>query len=110
MPRTEFSPHLELIRNSEVDPHSGPGSRKISRTKDELVTGHNAEFHSAEPQVRIEEKTNQDLEAEIHSQYKEAKSGPDLTRRWTTVAAVATLFGSSVLFSDDDLMAPSSAR
>ena len=27
MPRTEFSPHLELIRSSEVDPQGSPGSR-----------------------------------------------------------------------------------
>ncbi len=30
IPRTEFSPHLELIRSSEVDTQQAPGSRKAS--------------------------------------------------------------------------------
>ncbi|KAL8898341.1 MAG: hypothetical protein Q9207_006750 [Kuettlingeria erythrocarpa] len=30
IPRTEFAPHLELIRSSEVDPQQAPGSRKVS--------------------------------------------------------------------------------
>ncbi|KAL8756672.1 MAG: hypothetical protein Q9184_004425 [Pyrenodesmia sp. 2 TL-2023] len=30
IPRTEFSPHLELIRSSEVDTQQAPGSRKDS--------------------------------------------------------------------------------
>ena len=32
LPRTEFSPHLELIRSSEVDPQQAPGSSRASST------------------------------------------------------------------------------
>ena len=35
MPRTEFSPHLELIRSSEVDPHAAPGS-KVDTSREAL--------------------------------------------------------------------------
>lgn len=36
IPRTEFSPHLELIRSSEVDTQRAPGSRKASSSSNAL--------------------------------------------------------------------------
>ena len=107
MPRTEFSPHLELIRTSEVDPHNGPGSRKRSAKKSETSANldHAVEVAKAKISLARGEALDQRPEGGSRSYKEEAWKSLDRTRVLTTVAAIAALFGTSVLFSDEDLVA-----
>ena len=40
IPRTEFSPHLELIRSSEVEPFTGRGASSAAQSSSTLSPGH----------------------------------------------------------------------
>lgn len=107
MPRTEFSPHLELIRTSEVDPHKGPGSGKVTKTG--LMPIPEIQINAVEMKTRVVEESYQNHGTTVKRLDREASSRHDM-RKMTTLAAVVTLLCSSILFSDEDLLASGPAR
>ena len=112
LPRTEFSPHLELIRTSEVNPHNGPGSRKRSPTEPKTSAKLVPAVEATEVEIGLAggEALDQQPEVGLRSNKGEAQRGSDRTRILSTAAAIAALFGTTVLFSDEDLVALSYAQ
>jgi len=80
IPRTEFSPHLELIRSSEVEPHGGPGSRRAStistRTAAVLVPG----ISEADARITNLEETCKGLKEEFKRANEDVRSRRDLLK------------------------------
>ena len=112
MPRTEFSPHLELIRTGEVDPHNGPGSRKRCPINPEKSAKLDPGVELTKAKIGLADGDALDQQPEVgFRSYKgEAQRGSGRTRILTTAAAIAALFGTTVLFSDEDLVALSHAQ
>lgn len=98
MPRTEFSPHLELIRSSEVDPHGGPGSRGVSTISTRTTAALIPEIIEAEARIKVVEETCKGLKAEFERAKEEMRSRHDLLKILAT--GLATLCILLVLFDN----------
>lgn len=98
MPRTEFSPHLELIRSSEVDPHGGPGSRGVSTISASTTAALIPEIIEAEARIKVLEETCTGLKAEFERAKEEMRSRRDLLKILAT--GLATLCILLVLFDN----------
>jgi len=98
IPRTEFAPHLELIRSSEVEPHGGPGSRRAStistRTAAVFVPG----MSEADARITNLEETCKDLKEEFKRANEDVRSRRDLLKILAT--GLATLCILLVLFDN----------
>lgn len=65
MPRTDFSPNLELIRSSEVDTQGGPGSRRSFIKQEAPVADRKVELLSSGEVGPIKDPIQIHLEAEL---------------------------------------------
>lgn len=65
MPRTDFSPNLELIRSSEVDTQGGPGSRRFSIKEETPIADGKVELLSSVEVGPIKDPIQTHLEAEL---------------------------------------------
>ena len=98
MPRTEFSPHLELIRSSEVDPHGGPGSRGVSTISIQAPAAFIPGMIEAEARIKILEETCRGLKAEFKRANEDVRSRRDLLKIMAT--GLATLCIMLVMFDN----------
>jgi len=92
MPRTEFSPHLELIRSSEVDPHGGPGSRKASTTSTKTTMAFMPDINEVVARIKSLEETCKGLKAEFKRANEEDRSRRDLFKILATGLATICIF------------------
>lgn len=100
MPRIEFSPHLELIRSSEVDPHGGPGSRRTSTTSTRITATVMPEMIEVNARMTDLEETCRSLKEEFRRANEDVRSRRDLMKILATGLATSCIL--LVLFDHGD--------
>lgn len=114
-PRTDFAPHLELIRSSEVDTQKAPGfiiSPASITNKQKVVNGSSVTF-SPDGSATMSQKSYHDLQYSITTlqgklnesehesrklleKYEKASEDASLTRVLCTIFALAILFNHEI--------------
>lgn len=92
IPRTEFSPHLELIRSSEVDTFGGPGSRKSSTSTAQPPIDSLLVLDDAVMRIQRLEGTCQGLLEEIKTRTQKDQNRHDLWKVLAGASACLALF------------------